>query len=194
MNLKNRIVAILTVAALAVPTVALAAKYGKQKDKDKDSKVEIKASAASKAIKFTSAVDGKSIFITEGGDDTVVKIDAWNLKTGFGDRDKHQKDLVFKDDARRYVEVIVKTAKIEQGLKDGKIAAKIKFNGKTVDKTITDFKMDGDFVKGGFSTTLDELGLGEVCKVIDLKILKLDKAACVDKDLHISAKIAVKKL
>ena len=194
MNLKNRIVALVTAAAIAVPAVAYAAKYGKNKDKNGDSKVEIKVAAGKGAIKFTSKVSGDSIFVTEGGGSTIVKIDAWNLKTGFGDRDKHQKDLVFKDASRRYVEVIVPTDKIEPGLKDGKIDAVVKFNGKEVKKTVNDFKLKDGFVSGGFVTTTDELGLGEVCKVVDLKILKFDKAVCVEKALTISASIAVNKL
>jgi hypothetical protein len=194
MNLKNRIVALVTAAAIAVPAVAYAAKYGKNKDKNSDSKVEIKAAAGKGAIKFTSKVAGDSIFVTEGGGNTIVKIDAWNLKTGFGDRDKHQKDLVFKDASRRYVEVIVPTDKIEPGLKEGKIDATIKFNGKEVKKTVKDFKMKDGFVSGGFVTNTEELGLGKVCKVIDLKILKFDEAVCVDKDLSVSASIAVNKL
>ena len=194
MNLKNRIVALVTAAAIAVPAVAYAAKYGKNKDKNGDSKVEIKVAAGKGAIKFTSKVSGDSIFVTEGGGSTIVKIDAWNLKTGFGDRDKHQKDLVFKDASRRYVEVIVPTDKIEPGLKDGKIDAVVKFNGKEVKKTVNDFKLKDGFVSGGFVTTTDELGLGEVCKVVDLKILKFDKAVCVEKALTVSASIAVNKL
>jgi hypothetical protein len=194
MNLKNRIVAIVTAAAIAVPAVALAAKYGKDKDKNADSKVEIKASAGDFKIKFTSKVNGDSIFVTENGGNTIVKIDAWNLKTGFGDRDKHQKDLIFKDASRRYVEVIVPTDKIDPGIKDGKIDAVIKFNGKEVKKTITGVKMKDGFVSGSFATTTKELGLGKVCKAIDLKILKFDEAVCVDEPLSISGSIGVKKL
>jgi hypothetical protein len=194
MNLKNRIVALVTAAAIAVPAVAYAAKYGKNKDKNGDSKVEIKVLAGKGAIKFTSKVAGDSIFVTEGGGNTIVKIDAWNLKTGFGDRDKHQKDLVFKDATRRYIEVIVPTDKIEPGLVDHKIDAVIKFNGKEVKKTVKDFKMKDGFVSGDFAVTTDELGLGEVCKVIDLRILKFDKAVCVEKELTVSASIAVNKL
>lgn len=201
MNLKNRIAAIATVAAIAVPALAFAAKWNR--DTGKTSTVTVKVKAVKGAVKFNAVAKNNAIIIEERDGATIVKLDGHLMKTGekegdMKDRDDHMKELIFKKN--QYIEIVAKNSDIEANKGGGKLPVKVKFGDKSIDKTINDFKVDGGVAKGSFNITTEELGLGkklkngkvQVCKPIDLGIFKMDETACVEPELQVSAAIAVK--
>jgi hypothetical protein len=207
MNLKNRFAAIATIAAIAIPAVAFAAKYVKAGD----STITIKASAGKGTIPIKATGGANAITVVTDGPNTIIKLDGWNLTTGttFTERNEHMKEMIFgwsKADAdakkkqspdaekKRYFELIVATDKIEKGLADGKIDAIIKTprNGAGKPVSIKAFKRNGDSVHGEFETTMPTLGFPTetVCK----KLIKgFDASVCVADKIEVSADLGIKK-
>jgi hypothetical protein len=199
MNLKNRFAAIATVAAIAIPAIAFAAKYVESGD----SSIVITGSATA-GIGIEAKGDKSAISVLTDGPNTIVKLDGWNLTTGktFAERDEHMKEFVFgwvkadgkkqkpEAEGKRYFELIVPTDKIAKGLADGKIDAIIKTpkngNGKKVQ--VTAFKKTATGVHGEFNTSMPDLGFPtkSVCK----KALVAE--VCVKDPLTIVADLGIK--
>jgi hypothetical protein len=206
MNLKNRIVATVAVAALVVPALAYA-KHVKKGGKDAVSSIAI-AAKADAGVSFDAKSGDANIIVSDNGTDTAVKIDVANLDTGMGGRNDHMKERVFKGkkvkdkDGKdkwvfpagyQYVEVVVPNAAIAKGLSDKKIKAKLKMGGLPsdgIDIVIQEFSKDKDGkVHGKIVVTLQDLKLTEqqTCKEILGGVTKM----CVKPTLTITADIYI---
>lgn len=192
MNLKNRFAAIATVAAIAIPAVAFAAKWNR--DTGKASTVTVKVKAMKGAVKFDATARNNAIIIEERGDATIVKVDGRLMTTGeekgeMTDRDAHMKEMVFKK--HQFVEIVAENKDIDAAKSSKKLPIKVKFGSSQANKVIEDFKLKDGIASGTFKITTGELGLGKVCKPIGVGFVKFSEV-CVVEQLEVSAAIAVK--
>lgn len=129
MNLKNRIVATVAVAALAVPALAYA-KVSKGKD-NKTGFMKFHVPLTAGSIDG-SVKDASDITVKEDGADTVITADLRNVKTGITLRDGHFQKMLKKvktdkdsGDAGKDLVLKVPTASIVKDGKEHKIQGKL---------------------------------------------------------------------
>ena len=187
MNLKNRIVAVLCTAALAVPALAYA-----KLSSGKGSEVTVGGTAI--GIDFTMRM-AEGLTVTDDGTTTAISFDGHNLrdKDSKGRTDEmHAK--VFKKGYRTW-HVIVKNADVANALKNKKttLPATIKSAYGSKNVTITEFAKDGDGksfkAKGKIVVNYKELGVPEICAELPGGI----KGPCVKDTLTIRASVALEE-
>ena len=183
MMLKNRLTALVTVAAIAVPALALAAsKYSKA---DGDSYVHVGCKAV--GLSFTAKANPSNIKVEDDG--TVIKVtlvDGNKLKTDNDGRDKHMREKIFAKVKSPTVVLTVTHADLDAGLKSGNVKASLKFADKpTKSVTIKDAKLANGIATGKISTKRSELGVPEACFIDGV-------GPCVKDELEVDASIHVK--
>jgi hypothetical protein len=185
MNLKNRIVAVLCTAALAVPALAYA-----KLSAVKGSEVTVIGTAI--GVNFTmKMVDG--LTVTDDGTTTAISFDGYNLQDADSEaRRNEMRTKVFKQGHRTW-HVIVKNADVADAVKNkkNKLPATIKSAWGSKNVTITDFAKVGDGdtfkAKGTITVNYKELGVPEICAEIAGV-----KGPCVKDTLTIKATVALK--
>lgn len=181
MTLKNRFVALLTAAALAVPALAIAKVSSRGGS-------EILVHGTAPLVNFTMVL--KDVDVKDDGTTTTIEIDGHKFKDKEDSnmRRDHMRKQVFSK-KQKWV-VTVKNADIEPGLKAKKLPATVDTGNGVKPITITDFVREGNGkafkVKGKIKTTLKELGLSEICAVPKV-------GPCVKEALEIDATIALKE-
>jgi len=131
MNLKNRIVALVTAASVAVPAIAVA-KYSMMPN----GTFKPEAHVSGKLTGGVS-VEGKSYHVRLVDDDKTLKVNIKldGLDTGIGGRNKHMKKSLFMDkwfDA----DLTVDKSKIK-GKPNGTVGGNLAMGGKSVPVTVT---------------------------------------------------------
>jgi len=129
MNLKNRIVATVAVAALAVPALA----YAKVSKDKSDAKGFAKFNVPLTAGSIDGSVkDASDITVKEDGADTVITVNLRNVTTGITLRDGHFQKMLKKvktdkdsGDAGKDLVLKVPTASIVKDGKEHKIQGKL---------------------------------------------------------------------
>jgi hypothetical protein len=171
MNLKNRIVATVAVAALAIPALAYAKVSKDKSDKEGFAKFNVPLTAGS--IDGEVKDKGKAISVTEDGADTVITVDLRNVTTGIDLRNGHFQDMIKKvklnkdkdgkerppTDAGKDLVLKVPTASIVKDDKEHTVKGKLdtKADGDTSQEVTITYKAkkDGDKVKVTGSTSFD---------------------------------------
>lgn len=184
MMLKNRLTALVAVAAVAVPAIALAAaKYSKAPDtKDHASFVNILGTAP--GVSFTAKADSSNIKVEDDGTVIKVSIDGTKLQTGMKLRDDHMKSQVFAKG--KTVVLSVTHADLDAGLKSGSVKGTLKFSNKEAKPiVIKGASLSGGVVKGKISTSRSALGIPEAC-------MPPVNVPCVKDPLEVDASINIK--
>ena len=181
--LKNRLTALVAVAAIAVPALALAAsKYSKVDSKDNFISIGCKAIG----VTFAAKADSSNIKVEDDG--TVIKVtipDGSKLKTDNDGRDDHMKKKIFTGSDKSIV-LTVTHADLDSGLKSGNVKASLKFSDKPAKPvTITEAKLDKGVATGNISTKRSVLGVPEACFAPVV-------GPCVKDELEVKASIKVK--
>ena len=184
MMLKNRLTALVAVAAIAVPALALAAsKYSKVDGKG--SHIDIGCKAV--GLSFTAKAGEGNIKVEDDG--TVIKVtlvDGNKLKTENDGRDKHMREKIFAKVKSSTVVLTVTHADLDAGLKSGNVKASLKFADKpTKSVTIKNASLSNGVAKGTISTKRSELGVPEACFIESV-------GPCVKDELEVDAAIHVK--
>jgi polyisoprenoid-binding protein YceI len=147
MNLKNRIIALAAVAAIALPALAIA-KHNKKDGKDKDGK-DLTSMAFFKAdLTGGAGIEGKTADVDISDDDNnfVVNVNMKRINTGMGLRNEHMQTKFLKGKVNAVL--TVKKADIK-GKKGGEVDGKLKLNDKERDVKVS-YKVDnadGDRLK-----------------------------------------------
>jgi polyisoprenoid-binding protein YceI len=123
MNLKNRIIALATAAAIAVPALAIA-KHSMRGDKDHVPMAFFKAELTGGA-----KIDGKTADVTISDDDAnfVVNVDMKRVNTGMQLRNEHFQSKLLKGKVSAVLTVKKSDVK---GKKGGSVDGKLKLNDK----------------------------------------------------------------
>lgn len=182
MMLKNRLTALVAVAAIAVPAVVYAA--GKfSKVADGKNYIHIKGTAP--AVKFTAIASDDAITVEDDGTNIKVSINGHLLKTGSEKRDTHMKEQVFAKG--KTVALTVTHADLDAGLPKGEVKGTLKFSDKpSIPIVIKGAKLSNGVVEGNFETRRDKLGIPEAC-------VPIIKTPCVDQELKVEASFKVKQ-
>jgi hypothetical protein len=180
MMLKNRLTALVAVAAIAVPAVVFAAgKFSKVSGKGS----VIKITGHAPAVQFDAIASDNAITVDDDGTTIKVSINGHLLKTGSDLRDTHMKEQVFAKG--KTVVLSVTHADLDAGLPKGKVKGTLKFSDKpSASIVINEAKVSGGVVTGKFSTTRDALQIPEAC------VPKV-KFPCTTQPLEVDATIYV---
>ena len=180
MMLKNRLTALVAVAAIAVPAVVYAA--GKfSKVSGKGSVVNITGHAP--AVNFTAVASDDAITVEDDGTTIKVSINGHKMKTGSDLRDEHMRGQVFAKG--KTVALSVTHADLDAGLKSGKVKGSLKFSDKPpASITIEGVTLKDGVVKGKFATKRSALQIPEAC-------MPPIKAPCTKDELEVEATIYV---
>jgi polyisoprenoid-binding protein YceI len=182
MNLKHRIIALATAAAIAVPAIAVA------KHSMKASSKHVPMAFFKAKINAGGSIDGKTADISLNDDDTniVVKVDMGRVNTGMDLRNEHFQTKFLK--GKKSAVLTVKKADIK-GKKSGDVTAQLKLNDKTKDvKLHFDKAADKDDpsllkVTGNTSIKYTDFGWEKMCYL----------GVCVDDKVDISGELYVNK-
>ena len=179
MNLKNRIIALVAVTAVAIPAIAVA-KHSMKGDSDK----HVPMAFFTAKLNAGGGIDGKTADISLQDDDSniVVKVDLGRVNTGMKLRNEHfqSKFLKGKTEAR----LTVKKADVKG--KSGDVSGKLKLNGQEKDVKIHYTKEeDGDRLKVTGSTNIKytDFGWEKMCYL----------GVCVEEGVKVSADMWVSK-
>lgn len=179
MNLKHRIIALATAAAIAVPAIAVA-KHSMKASKDKTPMAYFKAT-----LNAGGSIDGKTADVTLDDDDSniKVKVDMGRVNTGMQLRNEHFQSKFLKGKTK--AELTVKKADVK-GKKEGDVTAKLKLNGQEKDVKVHYKKeKDGDVlkVKGKFNIKYTDFGWEKMCYL----------GVCVEESVDVSATMWLSK-
>lgn len=177
MNLKNRIIALVTATAIAVPALALA-KHSMKAGKDK-----VPMAYFTAKLNAGGGIDGKTADVSLSDDDSniVVKVDMGRVNTGMELRNEHFQTKFLK--GKKSAVLTVKKADIK-GKKAGNVTGKLKLNDKEKDVKVN-FKTDkdGDVLKvqGDFKIKYTDFGWEKMCYL----------GVCVNEDVDVKATLFV---
>ena len=178
MMLKNRLTALIAVAALAVPTVVYA--HGKFSKKGSDSVVSVKAFAP--LISFDAVAKDNAITIDDDGATIKVSIDGHKMSTDSELRDKHMKKQVF---GKGKTIVLSVTHADLAAAKGGEVKGTLKFSDKpSIPITIKGVSVKDGTVTGNFKTTRTALQIPEAC-------MEPIGKPCVEDKLEVTATLKV---
>jgi len=177
MNLKNRIVALVTATAIAVPALALA-KHSMKADKD-----HVPTATFVAKLNAGGEIEGKTADVTVSDDDNnfVVKVDMARVNTGMKLRNEHFQTKFLK--GKNTATLTVKKADIK-GKKSGKVTGKLKLNDKERDVSINfTTKDDGGRLKVNGDTKIKytDFGWEKMCYL----------GVCVDEGVDVKAELYV---
>ena len=179
MKLKNRLTALVAVAAIAVPAVVYA--HGKfSKKGGSDSVVSVKGFAP--GISFDAVAKDNAISIDDDGSTIKVSIDGHKMSTDSELRDKHMKKQVF---GKGKTIVLSVTHADLDAMKGGKVKGSLKFSDKpAASVTIEGVSIKDGVVKGNFKTTRSALQIPEAC-------MEPVGIPCVKDELEVTATLKV---
>jgi hypothetical protein len=182
MMLKNRLTALVAVAAIAVPAVVYAAgKFSKVAD----AKNHISITGHAPAVNFVAKASDNAITVEDDGTNIKVSIDGHKLKTDSDLRDKHMKEQVFAKG--KTVALTVTHADLDAGLPKGEVKGMLKFSDKpSIPIVIKGAKLSNGVVEGNFATTRKALGVPEAC-------VPIIKTPCTTEPLEVVASFKVKQ-
>lgn len=177
MNLKNRIIALATATAIAVPAIALA-KHNMKADSKHVPMAFFKAQ-----LNAGGGIDGKTADVTLSDDDTnvVIKVDLKRVNTGMELRNDHFQSKFLK--GKTSAVLTVKKADIK-GKKKGTVTGSLKLNDKTKDVKVSFEKSkDNGVLKVTGSTDIKytDFGWEKMCYL----------GVCVNEDVKVSAELYV---
>ena len=177
MNLKNRIIALATATAIAVPALALA-KHNMKADKD-----HVPTASFAAKLNAGGGIDGKTADVTISDDDTniVIKVDLGRVNTGMTLRNEHFQTKFLK--GKKSAVLTVKKADIK-GKKKGTVNGKLKLNDKEKDVKVSyDTSKDGGILKVTGSTDIKytDFGWEKMCYL----------GVCVEEGVKVSADLYV---
>lgn len=177
MNLKNRIIALATATAIAVPALAVA-KHSMKADKD-----HVPTASFAAKLNAGGGIDGKTADITVSDDDDkiVIKVDMGRVNTGMTLRNEHFQTKFLK--GKKSAVLTVKKSDIK-GKKSGTVAGKLKLNDKEKDVKVSfEKKKEGGILKVTGSTDIKytDYGWEKMCYL----------GVCVEEAVKVSAELYV---
>lgn len=179
MNLKHRIIALVTATAIAVPAIALA-KHSMKAGKD-----HVPMAFFTAKLNAGGGIDGKTADVTLTDDDSniVVKVDMSRVNTGMELRNEHFQTKFLK--TKKTAVLTVKKADIK-GKKSGNVKGLLKLNDKEKEVSVS-FKKekdkDKDILKVTGSTKIKytDFGWEKMCYL----------GVCVNEDVEVKAELFV---
>lgn len=180
MNLKNRIIALVAAAAIAVPAIAIAKHQKRGDDKERIAMAFFKAK-----LNAGGGIDGKTADIDIDDDDNKIKfkVDLGRVNTGMKLRNEHFQTKFLKGKQKAVLTINKGDVK---GKKGGEVPAKLKLNDKEKDVTVKWSKDDdGDRIKIKGSTNIKytDFGWEKMCYL----------GVCVEEGVEVSAVMWVSK-